>query len=62
MIREEWFPTSIYHDMINVDGIEEVSQDIKKHQDGVSKSNKGGGWQSDNVVDDKRKYMMNYLI
>jgi uncharacterized protein (TIGR02466 family) len=62
MIREEWFPTSIYHDMINVDGIEEVSQDIKKHQDGVSKSNKGGGWQSDNVVDDKRLTHLKLII
>jgi len=62
MNREEWFPTSIYHDMINVGGIEEITQDIKKHQDGVFRSNRGGGYQSDNVVDDKRLTYLKFTI
>jgi uncharacterized protein (TIGR02466 family) len=53
MNREEWFPTSIYHDVINIEGLEDILQDIKKHQDGTIKSNRGG-WQSDNLVDDER--------
>ena len=53
MNRVEWFSTPIYHDFINVGGLKEIVDDIKKHQDGVTISNRGG-WQSDDISDDVR--------
>jgi len=61
MNREEWFPTSIYHDIINIEGIEDILQDIKNSQDGVAKTNRGG-WQSNNVVNDERLADLKHMI
>ena len=46
MIVDEWFPTLIYSDFINTNGLEEVAYNLKTKSDGVVKSNKNG-WQSD---------------
>ena len=48
MNYEEWFPTLIYYDKIDVDGLEEKSYKLKKESNGRIISNRGG-WQSHNI-------------
>jgi len=48
MKYEEWFPTLIYYDVIDVDGLQEKSYKLKKESNGRIISNRGG-WQSYNI-------------
>ena len=45
---EEWFPTLIYNDVIDISGLEEIAYKLKKESDGRQLSNRGG-WQSHGV-------------
>ena len=52
MNYEEWFPTTIHYDIIDVDGLEKKAYKLKKESDGRIVSNKGG-WQSDELAHSK---------
>jgi uncharacterized protein (TIGR02466 family) len=47
---EEWFPTLIYHDIIDIDGLEKLAYKMQKNSEGRVISNRGG-WQSNNLSD-----------
>ena len=48
MNYEEWFPTLIYYDKIDIDGLEKKSYKLKKESNGRIRSNRGG-WHSHNI-------------
>jgi uncharacterized protein (TIGR02466 family) len=50
MKTEEWFPTLIHSDFINTNGLKEVAYNLKTKSDGVVNSNRGGAWQSYDVL------------
>ena len=45
---EEHFPTLIYYDVIDVDGLEKKSYKLKKESNGIIRSNRGG-WHSNDI-------------
>ena len=46
---KEWFPTLIYHDNFDIDGLEKKSYKLKKESNGRIVTNRGG-WQSNDIL------------